>query len=180
MADEIVTSEQATSKQCSKCGVERPLHMFGWTTARGKKYRKTWCKRCCNDYAKEYKNNPPPKRRRLTKEEYRLKNLQWSRLYGRRNTLKRTYNLTEEEYQIMLDSQGGGCAICGEPETVVNGMSKSQQAQPLSVDHDHTTGQVRALLCSRCNRKVMQIEYGTAHLAYLKKHRSTVIVDLLD
>ncbi len=47
----------------------------------------------------------------------------------------------------MEAAQGGVCAICGLPETrVVKG-----KLNRLAVDHDHTTGRVRGLLCFRCN-----------------------------
>jgi hypothetical protein len=55
--------------------------------------------------------------------------------------LRRTYNLTEAEYEKMLDHQGGRCYICQKPPKNVR----------LAVDHDHFTGQVRGLLCWQCN-----------------------------
>lgn len=55
-----------------------------------------------------------------------------------------TYGITLEDYDEMLEWQGGGCAICGSP--VGDGVGRR-----LSVDHDHETGEVRGLLCSRCN-----------------------------
>lgn len=49
--------------------------------------------------------------------------------------------MTPEEYEAMLQSHGGVCAICGGPGGV----------RGLAVDHDHKTGQVRGLLCGSCN-----------------------------
>lgn len=61
--------------------------------------------------------------------------------------LKRYYGLTGEEYGQMVADQKGVCAICEKPETAMaNGKMK-----PLSVDHNHTTGKLRGLLCDRCN-----------------------------
>jgi hypothetical protein len=55
--------------------------------------------------------------------------------------VEKTYELTGEEYRALLERQGGVCAICkGRP-----------QSKRLAVDHDHKTGEVRGLLCSRCN-----------------------------
>lgn len=55
--------------------------------------------------------------------------------------------VTEAQYNDMLASQGGGCAICGaEPETKRNPM------KVLAVDHCHATGRIRGLLCSTCNK----------------------------
>lgn len=50
----------------------------------------------------------------------------------------------------MLAEQHGVCAICKMPEHKINHMTG--KIDPLSVDHDHKTGDVRALLCNECNR----------------------------
>lgn len=63
-------------------------------------------------------------------------------LVERRRHLKRTYGMTLEEYDSRFAAQDGGCAICGTPPAAGRG---------LHVDHDHTTGQVRGLLCQPCN-----------------------------
>lgn len=49
-----------------------------------------------------------------------------------------SYGLTEDTYQRLFDKQGGCCAICGKRSTLV-------------VDHCHTNGHVRGLLCQPCN-----------------------------
>lgn len=56
------------------------------------------------------------------------------------------YGLTEAEYQAMLAAQGGLCAICRTPEAV-----KGKPEASFRVDHCHTTGAVRGLLCAHCN-----------------------------
>lgn len=58
--------------------------------------------------------------------------------------LRREYGLTVEDYDLMLASQGGGCAICGATEG-------NFRRKRLAVDHDHKTGAVRGLLCYLCN-----------------------------
>jgi Recombination endonuclease VII len=57
------------------------------------------------------------------------------------------YRCTPEAYRAMLEAQGGKCAICREAPTA---RFKGRLKQ-LSVDHDHITGRIRALLCSGCN-----------------------------
>lgn len=53
--------------------------------------------------------------------------------------IKRKYNLTKDQYNHMFTQQGGMCAIC--------------TLRPIKcVDHDHSTGKVRGLLCMGCNR----------------------------
>lgn len=61
----------------------------------------------------------------------------------RRESLRRLFGMTEAEYDARLIAQGGGCAICGVTPDVVQ--------RNLSVDHCHTTGAVRGILCNRCN-----------------------------
>lgn len=59
----------------------------------------------------------------------------------------RAYRLSDTEYRALLASQGGGCAICGSPPEPGSGPSTKR----LHVDHDHESGKVRGLLCTRCN-----------------------------
>ena len=51
-----------------------------------------------------------------------------------------TYGITLEDYNLMFEEQKGECAICFEKPT-----------KKLYVDHCHTTGKVRGLLCQHCN-----------------------------
>ena len=61
---------------------------------------------------------------------------------SRRWKLKHRYNITTDEYAQRLKQQHGKCAIChGDCPT----------GKQLAVDHDHKTGAVRGLLCTRCN-----------------------------
>jgi hypothetical protein len=56
--------------------------------------------------------------------------------------LKRNYGLTLAQYDDLLRSQEGQCAVC---------QRSPKPGQRLVVDHDHHTGAVRGLLCSSCN-----------------------------
>ena len=68
--------------------------------------------------------------------------------------LRITYRMTVEEYEALLLQQDGRCAICRKLET-----SKFKNTiKRLSVDHCHETGQVRGLLCQRCNFAIGQFE----------------------
>lgn len=54
------------------------------------------------------------------------------------------YGLTKEQYDEIAASQLWGCAICGV-------QAHAEKKGQLHIDHDHTTNQVRGLLCSQCN-----------------------------
>jgi hypothetical protein len=62
---------------------------------------------------------------------------------SRDNRLQKSYELSLDDYHIMFENQGGKCAICQKDFSFVK--------KNLNVDHDHTTGRVRGLLCSKCN-----------------------------
>src|SRR5574341_1486553 len=62
---------------------------------------------------------------------------------NRKSNLKMWYGITIENYETMFQKQHGKCVICGYSETA---------GRHLSVNHSHTTGKVRALLCGNCNR----------------------------
>lgn len=59
--------------------------------------------------------------------------------------LQKTYNITLSEYNAILESQGGGCAICG----------ATAKTRSLHVDHDHKSMKVRGILCFMCNKKLL-------------------------
>lgn len=65
----------------------------------------------------------------------------------RRYNLKKIYNITLDEYDELFMKQNGVCAICGKKETRRN----KYNVWHLAVDHNHTTGEVRGLLCGNCN-----------------------------
>lgn len=52
-------------------------------------------------------------------------------------------SLTVEEYDTMLEQQGGGCKVCGR--------TPEDNGKRLAVDHNHSTGRIRGLLCDKCN-----------------------------
>lgn len=69
--------------------------------------------------------------------------------------IERTYGLTREDYDALLEAQGGKCAIC----------RRRPKSKRLAVDHDHKTGAVRGLLCSRCNHDLMGAAWDSAAMA---------------
>ena len=56
--------------------------------------------------------------------------------------LKNKFNITIEKYETILKEQGGVCSVC---------RGENPSGNRLAVDHNHETGQVRGLLCHKCN-----------------------------
>lgn len=69
-----------------------------------------------------------------------------SQAHKEHNLLQR-FGINLAQYESMLISQNGRCAVCRNSET----MKRYGNAQSLSIDHCHTTHRVRGLLCHRCN-----------------------------
>lgn len=63
--------------------------------------------------------------------------------------IEKKYGLTKEQYQNILAIQGGCCAICRRSP------DKIKPKRNLAVDHNHTTGEIRGLLCYRCNHVLL-------------------------
>lgn len=83
----------------------------------------------------------------------------------REMALQAAYGVGLDAYNQKLNEQNGVCAICGGPDIVAG--------RSLSVDHDHVTGQVRGLLCGRCNKGIGLLQEDPEILLravdYLKK-----------
>lgn len=86
----------------------------------------------------------------------------------RRSMLKRNYGLTPEDFDALLASQGGRCAICRSDDPGAKGM--------WHVDHCHDAGTVRGLLCSACNTGLGQFkdrpDVLRAAADYLEEHQT--------
>jgi hypothetical protein len=121
-----------------------------WRAANPEKHReqvKEW-RKDNPDRVRVYDTNNRNKNREKRRKTWR----EWARAarladpqMDRRSSLKKLYNLTIEQYDALLAAQNGQCAICRR-DTPGNGRHKF-----FHVDHDHTTGAVRQLLCHGCN-----------------------------
>ena len=85
-----------------------------------------------------YENN---KERILSREkELRDPEAKWA------YNLEYKFGITVEQYKLMYEQQRGLCLICEKPPT--------GRFKKLAVDHCHSTGKIRGLLCSGCNRAI--------------------------
>lgn len=126
-----------TTQVCTGCGVRKAFSEFPRKGKDDPRPRKQ-CKVCCAArFRRNYAANPGKYRSYTSKRPYR------SLLKRKRNLA--SFGLTIEQYDQMLERQSGVCAICG--DTCSSG-------RRLAVDHCHTTGKVRELLCRRCNQSM--------------------------
>lgn len=82
-------------------------------------------------------------RRGICKPCRSIRNYESNKDVQRNNLLKKNYGLSLKDYNDMLVNQNYKCAICKRPNT--------DFSKQLAVDHCHTTGKVRGLLCMNCN-----------------------------
>lgn len=113
------------------------------------------------------------------KEKSRVAGASWKkanpdkvRLSNRKLQVLNTYGLTWDKYLQLLTNSGGKCEICGttvEPLAIGKGTKVAA-----CVDHNHTTGAVRGILCRSCNVALGHFadskELLKAALLYLEKY----------
>ncbi|WP_363928481.1 endonuclease VII domain-containing protein [Thalassospira sp.] len=125
-------------RQCTSCFQTLPLHCF-YTNSNAPDGRRSKCKECQRVVSSAYKK----KRRALAnkgllppfKNEDKVSRTEYS--------LRKLYGISLEQYDKMREDQNYCCAVCLKHET--------SQKKRLSVDHSHTTGEIRGLLCENCN-----------------------------
>lgn len=87
--------------------------------------------------------------------------------------LKRKFGITVEDFKKMQSEQNGVCKICGKSETRLK--KGSDKIADLAVDHCHKTGQVRGLLCFKCNSSIGKlgdsVELLQKAIDYLNSHK---------
>ena len=74
---------------------------------------------------------------------------------------KRRFGISLDDYNALLEKQNGVCAICKNTETETG---NGGDIKRLSVDHCHTTGIVRGLLCASCNNLLFRAKDNTVLL----------------
>lgn len=136
-------------KSCSRCEQPKPLDQFSPDNRR-KDGRGAKCRSCADEVRRAYYEKYPEK-----EAQRRLSNAQHGMAWHQRNRdsqidrmrwgrLRKVYGLSRVDYESMLHSQGGVCAICGAGKP-------GRGDRFFAVDHCHTTGKIRGLLCQRCN-----------------------------
>ena len=138
-------------KTCSACNESKPIECYGLSPMYkgGRRHQCTSCR--------GKRNKPQPKHLRKPAKPESV----------RRYLLRVRYGISDTEYQRMLADQAGQCAICG-------GTDPKNRYGMMCVDHCHTTGAVRSLLCNPCNLALGVIERAPACVEsfslYLRAH----------
>ena len=136
-------------KKCTCCGEEKPLSAFYRSKSKKSGY-KSHCKSCVSDQRKDYYKSPEGYKKKIEKS-WRDKGMVF----------------TIEEYGTLLENQNYGCGICG--------AKSNRNGSRLCVDHCHTTGKIRGLLCHECNTSLGKFNDDVSLLAkaitYLEKHK---------
>lgn len=120
-------------KTCTVCKEELPYESYhkSKVTKDGYGYR---CRECD----------------KKARHKYREANRDRFRQIARKKQLKFAYGITLDDYDKILESQGGGCGICGSKKNL---SAYGKHISPnFSVDRCHKTDKVRGLLCNNCNR----------------------------
>lgn len=129
-------------KKCTRCHESKKLEEF---SLRGLKYPNKRVARCKTCLASITRDNYRKHYHLIEKQKY-LDNP----IKAREDHIKRKYGISPEEYNKLAEFQQYRCAVCHQPETKIN--KKTGKLHSLSIDHCHTTGKVRGLLCDNCNR----------------------------
>jgi hypothetical protein len=182
---EVGPSEYASSvepepvKKCIACGQLKTFH----------RTRASYCKDCCKEHDRAWRaRNPDKVKARTKKRTHSPAHKRQTSIYravrrrtdptfrereiiqSRRNKLKNAYGLTLEDFEAMKSTQNNLCAICGKPNSVI----RLGRVRDLSVDHDHKTEKVRALLCYHCNSGLGHfrddVEVMAKAITYLNHH----------
>lgn len=166
-------------KTCSRCKQQKALDEFP-CCAKKKDGRHSYCRLCNTAVVADWKARNPDRAKSL-EAGYRARNLDQVRERNRtfralypermaaatakyraansdkvqrsftRSQLKK-YGLSIEDFDELLAMQDGGCAICGREDY------GTSQARRLAVDHCHSTGTIRGLLCWNCNTVLGKFE----------------------
>jgi hypothetical protein len=126
---------------------------------------KKWCSSCTEYKDKSEFNKNKQKNdglsytcrecKKVECKDWYSKNKVYQSKYMREKSLKRLYNITLDGFDELRIKHNNKCAICG---TEPGKPRAGKQKKFLEVDHDHKTGAIRGLLCSKCNTAIGLLE----------------------
>ena len=145
-------------KHCRNCLIEKTQDSFVKSKVFSSGYD-TICLECSRNRVKTWRKDNPEKRKEQLKRES-LKD------YNHNKHLKNTYGISRDDYLKMFEQQEGNCNICGK--------NQLEFTKRLFVDHCHSTGKIRGLLCHNCNTLLGsakdKVDVLEKAINYLKNH----------
>ena len=139
------------NKTCSKCKITKDTSGF-YKDSHCSDNLHPSCKQCGADLRANNGNKYAKKWRQLHPAERKIS--------SRKSQFKSLYGITIDGFDLMYNKQDGKCACCG----------KDNGSRRLAVDHDHSTGKVRGLLCSKCNTAIGLCNDNPAILDVIAKY----------
>lgn len=127
MQSKFYKDNSVTHKRCKKCGQVK-LRKEYYKDNRRKDGITAYCKPCKLAKNQEWRNSNPDKYQKSVSD------MRWV-------AKKRRYGISKDDFLEMLYLQNNSCSIC-----------KIQIDESAHIDHCHSTGKVRGLLCSNCNK----------------------------
>jgi hypothetical protein len=146
-------------KICKECGQTKQMAKKSTNKNTGTIYYKNHCITCENIRCRERNKKREgwsEKENNRNKSSYHRDPIRHA-LYTRKSILKRIYNMTLQELEVMKIAQNYKCKICDEKK-------------PLVIDHCHVTNKVRGLLCITCN----------AGIGMLKENENNLMLAAID
>ena len=164
------------TRSCSKCNMPQPLENFHKNGC-GNGGIRNICKTCTkigrSSYYKVNKDKELQGVRDYLSDPKNKESIKKARDCWKINNPDKVlqgqikkYGLSLNDYKSLLSEQNEVCAICG---------GSQSNGRRLAIDHDHSTGKVRALLCDSCNttlgRVNESIELLQGMIAYIEKFK---------
>jgi len=133
-------------RYCYHCKIEQTEENFTESQKRFHNNREVGrCRSCTSIVGKEWRIKNKHRQNEFNKA--RRENPE-RKEFDRLRSYKRRYGISREEYMLMRKTQDFRCEICGLHEDE----HKLSRWGNLCLDHNHKTGQIRALLCAQCNK----------------------------
>lgn len=129
-------------KTCYICNIEFSLTSFV-KDKQAKDGLSNACKSCWAKRSAEYRKKEPEKAKASVRACWETNRKAYYNSHND-NMLMKKYNLTRDQYNKLLDDTNGVCPIC------LSEFGDKAYTKPV-VDHCHTTGKTRGIICRQCN-----------------------------
>ncbi len=114
---------------------------------------------------KKYKLRHPEKWNEIKRQNLARNWGAWDEKERANYHLKKRYKISFEEYQAMFDNQNGQCKVCSKDLELLG-----KNYNRAVVDHCHTSGKIRGLLCNPCNKALGIIKDSVETLENMVKY----------